>query len=114
MTSPSSITAHLTRRVTIAGITALVVVAVIATLAVQRASGGDSSIAAAPAFSTAQLAARPGANWITNGGSLANDRYSPLAQVNTTNGGRRKGPWHNPPKTGIAQQESARAPPPRL
>src|SRR6476661_6784233 len=34
------------------------------------------SDAAAPPFSSADLAAVPGANWITNGGNTTNDRYS--------------------------------------
>lgn len=113
MTRPSTFAAHLNRRVTIAGITALVVVAVIVTLAVQRASGNDNGngIAGAPAFSAAQLAARPGANWITNGGSLANDRYSPLGQINTGNVAKLKGIWHIHLKSGIAKQYSAEAQP---
>src|SRR5579884_2541393 len=39
-----------------------------------------TAITAAPAFSESQLAALPTDNWITNGGSLANERYSPLSQ----------------------------------
>jgi alcohol dehydrogenase (cytochrome c) len=48
---------------------------------------------AAPAFSAATLDALPNFNWITNGGSLANQRYSPLTQVNTSNVGQLKGVW---------------------
>lgn len=32
----------------------------------------------------------PTENWITNGGSLANQRYSPLTQIDTTNVGAAK------------------------
>ena len=42
------------------------------------------SNAVAPAFSSADLTARPGANWITNGGDVSNARYSSLNQINTT------------------------------
>jgi len=40
-----------------------------------------SSIQAAPAFSAGDLTALPTDNWITNGGSLANERYSPLTEI---------------------------------
>jgi alcohol dehydrogenase (cytochrome c) len=48
---------------------------------------------AAPAFTPATLNALPTTNWITNGGSLANQRYSPLTQINTTNVSQLKGVW---------------------
>ncbi|HET6945755.1 MAG TPA: PQQ-binding-like beta-propeller repeat protein [Gaiellaceae bacterium] len=54
------------------------------------ASGG---IAAAPAFSTSELTAEPGDNWITNGGSLSNQRYSPLDTIDTSNISQVKGVW---------------------
>jgi alcohol dehydrogenase (cytochrome c) len=53
-----------------------------------------AAIATAPAFSTAQLAALPTDDWITNGGSLANDRYSPLTQIAAANVKGLKGVWH--------------------
>lgn len=43
------------------------------------------TIKAAPAFSAKQLAAPPVNGWITNGGSLSNERYSPLKQINREN-----------------------------
>jgi quinohemoprotein ethanol dehydrogenase len=54
---------------------------------------------AAPAFSAATLDALPNFNWITNGGSLANQRYSPLTQINTSNVGQLKGVWMKQLKT---------------
>jgi quinohemoprotein ethanol dehydrogenase len=42
-------------------------------------------IAAAPEFSTEELATEAGGNWITNGGSLSNDRFSTLDEINTEN-----------------------------
>jgi quinohemoprotein ethanol dehydrogenase len=48
---------------------------------------------AAPAFTPATLNALPTTNWITNGGSIANQRYSPLTQINTTNVSQLKGVW---------------------
>jgi quinohemoprotein ethanol dehydrogenase len=53
---------------------------------------GSSDVA--PAFSTDELAALPTDNWITNGGSLANQRYSPLTEITTDNVSELKGVWH--------------------
>jgi quinohemoprotein ethanol dehydrogenase len=47
----------------------------------------------APAFTAGQLAQEPAGWWITNGGSLANQRYSPLDGITTDNVGRLKGVW---------------------
>src|SRR5688572_14727383 len=44
-----------------------------------------ASIKAAPAFKPAQLTALPTNGWITNGGNLYNQRYSPLTQINRDN-----------------------------
>jgi len=51
-------------------------------------------IAVAPAFSSDQLAALPAENWITNGGSLSNQRYSPLDQITAANVSKLRGVWH--------------------
>ena len=48
-------------------------------------TAGFPSDARAPAFSAVDLAARPAANWITNGGDVSNARYSSLNQINTSN-----------------------------
>lgn len=50
-------------------------------------------IAPAPAFSLEQLNQAPEDHWITNGGSLKNQRYSPLTDINATNVGQLKGVW---------------------
>jgi alcohol dehydrogenase (cytochrome c) len=52
-----------------------------------------SSIAAAPAFTAAQLAAPPAMDWPTNGGNVLNQRFSPLAQINTDNVSGLKAVW---------------------
>ena len=57
----------------------------------QQAPAPD--IAAAPAFTAAQLLAPPEQNWITNGGSLFNQRYSPLKQINRDNVAGLKALW---------------------
>src|SRR4051812_5174019 len=48
---------------------------------------------AAPAFSPTQLAAQPEEDWATNGGSLSNERYSPLDEINAGNVDGLKGVW---------------------
>jgi alcohol dehydrogenase (cytochrome c) len=48
---------------------------------------------AAPAFTAGQLTALPQASWITNGGNLANQRYSPLSQINRGNVANLKASW---------------------
>jgi quinohemoprotein ethanol dehydrogenase len=48
---------------------------------------------AAPAFTASQLNALPQSGWITNGGNLANQRYSPLDQVNAANVANLKARW---------------------
>jgi glucose dehydrogenase len=59
------------------------------------APGGETvgDIAKAPAFSAEELAADPRENWITNGGSLSNARYSPLDEIDSDNVGDLKGVW---------------------
>jgi len=51
------------------------------------------SIARAPAFSAAELSAPAGDDWLTNGGSVTNDRYSSLNQINSSNVGQLKSAW---------------------
>ncbi|WP_338467651.1 PQQ-binding-like beta-propeller repeat protein [Novosphingobium sp. ZN18A2] len=49
--------------------------------------------ACSPSFSDRTLSQPPGDNWITNGGSLNNQRYSPLDEINSANVGKLKGVW---------------------
>ncbi|MCW2961821.1 MAG: quinonprotein alcohol dehydrogenase [Thermoleophilia bacterium] len=46
-----------------------------------------------PAFDGDYLTALPEDNWITNGGTVSNDRYSPLDQINDKNVKDLKGEW---------------------
>jgi quinohemoprotein ethanol dehydrogenase len=69
-----------------------------ATKTVTVAASGTSptsteAIAAAPNFSAADLSALPNADWPTVGGSLMNERYSPLDQIDTSNVSQLKGVW---------------------
>jgi quinohemoprotein ethanol dehydrogenase len=56
----------------------------------ETAEGG---IAAAPVFTSEELYEHAGDNWITNGGSTTNDRFSTLDEINTENVKELKGDW---------------------
>jgi alcohol dehydrogenase (cytochrome c) len=80
----------------------------------QIASGGPSAkdIKTAPAFTAQELAAEPTNNWITNGGSLANQRHSPLNEIDSGNVGDLKGIWHiHLDGSGVATKYSAEGQP---
>ena len=53
----------------------------------------ESGTADAPAFTPAQLAAAPTDGWFTNGGSLSNERYSPLSLLDRSNVAQLKANW---------------------
>src|SRR5437016_3579250 len=55
--------------------------------------GGAKSIPKAPAFSASDLNAPAARDWITNGGSITNDRYSSLDSISTKNVGSLKLAW---------------------
>jgi quinohemoprotein ethanol dehydrogenase len=59
------------------------------------APGGEAvgEITPAPAFTAEELAADPRENWLTNGGSLSNARYSPLDEIDSDNVEDLKGVW---------------------
>ncbi|HEU0288013.1 MAG TPA: PQQ-binding-like beta-propeller repeat protein, partial [Nocardioidaceae bacterium] len=72
----------------------------------------SSTSAAAPAFTAAELAAAPTDDWITNGGSLSNQRYSPLDQITSDNVSKLGGVWHvNLRGSGLAAKYSAESQP---
>jgi hypothetical protein len=85
----------------------------VAITAVATSCGGNSSSdsGAAPAFSPGELSSMPAANWITNGGSVSNQRYSPLTQINTRNVTRLKGLWHVHLRSGSLGKYSGEAQP---
>jgi glucose dehydrogenase len=96
----------------------LTVAALIA--AVKLTDGGDEAgqgVAVeepelAPAFDAAALTQPPTTRWITNGGTLYNQRYSPLDQIDTSNVDRLKGVWMTDLKgSGLAAKYSAEAQP---
>jgi quinohemoprotein ethanol dehydrogenase len=64
------------------------------TVTVARTTGaGGTQIAQAPAFTPDDLLALPKTNWITNGGTTFNQRYSPLDEIDTDNVKDLKGVW---------------------
>lgn len=65
----------------------------------------------APAFAAAELAALPRDNWITNGGSLMNQRYSPLTQIDSSNVARLKGVWLTHLRSALEAKYSAESQP---
>jgi alcohol dehydrogenase (cytochrome c) len=56
-------------------------------------SNAAEAIKPAPAFTIEQLKALPQDGWLTNGGNLSNQRFSPLNQINRDNVSKLKGVW---------------------
>jgi alcohol dehydrogenase (cytochrome c) len=76
------------------------------------AMAAKSLIKLAPAFSTKELAATPSDDWITNGGSLSNQRYSSLDEINDSNVSSLKGVWLTHLRnSGLAAKYSAESQP---
>lgn len=61
---------------------------------VPGAVSAAQGIAPAPAFTARQLSQPMSDGWITNGGTLNNQRFSPLAQINPQNVAGMKALWH--------------------
>ncbi|MEY4640841.1 MAG: hypothetical protein RLZZ227_835 [Pseudomonadota bacterium] len=76
-----------------------------------QASGSASSIAPAPAFSADALLAQPTQRWITSGGSLLNQRFSPLAAINKSNINQVKADWQVHLDSGLGPQHSGQGEP---
>jgi len=84
---------RLGRKAVLAAASALVLVAALAVASTASAKSSATTITAAPAFSASDLAATPGANWLSTGGNLANQRYSSLTQINTSNASQLQQVW---------------------
>jgi alcohol dehydrogenase (cytochrome c) len=59
----------------------------------EPAEAEGEGIAAAPEFTSEELATAPADNWVTNGGDVSNDRFSSLDEINTENVAELKGDW---------------------
>ncbi|HEX4023705.1 MAG TPA: hypothetical protein VHX52_03230 [Steroidobacteraceae bacterium] len=56
-------------------------------------AAADAGTRSVPAFTPGQLAAYPLDGWLTNGGDLSNQRYSPLALIDRGNVSQLKARW---------------------
>jgi quinohemoprotein ethanol dehydrogenase len=68
-------------------------------------------IKAAPAFTKQQLTALPKDAWITNGGNIFNQRYSPLTEINRDTVKNLKAEWRIHLNSGAGPQYSGQAQP---
>ena len=76
------------------------------------AMAAKALITSAPRFSMSDLAATPSGDWITNGGSTFNQRYSSLDEIDASNVSRLKGVWlTHLRKSGVAAKYSAESQP---
>jgi quinohemoprotein ethanol dehydrogenase len=79
---------------------------------IAAASAAQVQIQPAPAFKAAELNALPTTGWLTNGGNLANQRYSPLRQINRANVAQLKGKWRTHLEgSGLGAQHSGQGQP---
>jgi alcohol dehydrogenase (cytochrome c) len=67
------------------------------------------TIVPAPAFNAERLSTLPRDEWITNGGTIANQRYSPLDLINRGNVAGLKGVWRTGLASGTGPGNSAQA-----
>ena len=75
-------------------------------------AGVAAPIKSSPAFTDAQLTAPPTDDWITNGGNIFNQRYSPLSQINRGNVKDLKAEWRTHLNgSGMGAQYSAQGQP---
>jgi quinohemoprotein ethanol dehydrogenase len=68
-------------------------------------------ITLAPAFSPTDLSAPPTTGWLTNGGTLSNQRFSPLREINRDNVANLKGKWRTKLASGGGAQHSGQGQP---
>ena len=85
-----------------------------AVLALAAAAAGaepreSTSIPKSPAFTAEQLLALPESSWITNGGNIFNQRYSPLTLLNRDNVAGLKALWRTGMGSGAAPGNAGQA-----
>jgi alcohol dehydrogenase (cytochrome c) len=73
------------------------------------AAPGTAGIKPAPAFNDKQLLTPPTDAWITNGGTLYNQRYTPLALINRDNVKQLKALWRTAMGSGMTQGHAGQA-----
>jgi quinohemoprotein ethanol dehydrogenase len=74
-------------------------------------AGDDGWPERVPALSAGQLTEEPTDVWLTNGGTVFNQRYSPLDEIDTSNVDQLKGAWMTNLESGTAAKYSAEAQP---
>jgi alcohol dehydrogenase (cytochrome c) len=72
---------------------------------------GDSWPATVPALSADELTTEPTDAWLTNGGTVYNQRFSPLDEIDASNVGRLRGVWMTDLDSGKAAKYSAEGQP---
>jgi alcohol dehydrogenase (cytochrome c) len=72
---------------------------------------GSSWPATVPALSADDLTKEPTDAWLTNGGTVYNQRFSPLDEIDTSNVGRLRGVWMTDLESGKAAKYSAEGQP---
>ena len=72
-------------------------------------SASGTEIKPAPAFTAAQLTTLPTRNWITNGGTVFNQRYSPLTLLNRENVSGLKALWRTSMGSGAGPGNAGQA-----
>ena len=95
------------------GITAAVFTAAVifAPSSAPAADGAAKPIKQAPAFTKQQLTSLPREAWVTNGGNLYNQRYSPLTEINKDTIKNLKAQWRVHLNSGVGPQYSGQAQP---
>jgi quinohemoprotein ethanol dehydrogenase len=78
-------------------------------IGLDRAAAADSEITPSPAFDAAELGALPRSNWITNGGNVFNQRYSPLSGINRDNVSQLAADWRVSMGSGTTPRNSGQA-----
>ena len=74
-------------------LTAVVAALALGFVAHNASAADDVMIKKAPAFKAKDLTTLPTDRWITNGGTIENQRYSPLTQINKDNVAQLKAVW---------------------
>jgi alcohol dehydrogenase (cytochrome c) len=92
-----------------ASVLAAAVLACASMLSLEAAASSAGDIPRAPAFSARELIAWPREGWITNGGNVFNQRYSPLTLVNRDNVAGLKALWHTRMGSGAGPGNSGQA-----
>ena len=72
-------------------------------------AAANDEIVPSPAFDARDLLAPPTSNWITNGGSVYNQRYSPLTLLNPDNVAGLKAKWRASMGSGASRKNSGQA-----